>query len=272
MAGTTRKGTPEGKPNSERSSRGKGAKARSTAQRESETKCTERQVAAEDPIRPESSASVPGEERPEEASVRARTPRARPQSERSSRVKGAKAGSTAQSLSETRGSERQGATEDPIGPESSAGVLEERPEEAPLRARTPRARPKSERRNRVTGAKAGSTAQRLSETKGPERQAAAEETKRPESSASVLGEARPEEAQRNQESETSVADYQPVEAESVEVAMAGDRAKGLTPLEPRHLESIHEEAPPGGSTLLEMCMSNPSFRARVISHLIRRLG
>ena len=140
--------------------------------------------------------------------------------------------------------------------------------------RTQAAKPKSETKSRVKGANARSTAQRLSETKGTVRQAAAAETKSPESSASVLDEARPERAPRGEESETSVADYQPLdkEAESDEVALAEDPTKGLAALESGHLNSIHEEAPLQGRTLLELCMSNPSFRAKVISRLIRKLG
>ena len=161
--------------------------------------------------------------------TRRRTQGARPKSEGRSRVKGAKARSTAQRPSETKATARQAsaqaAAEETKRPQSSTSILDQaRPEGAPIRARTLRAGPKSEGRSRVKGAKARSTAQRLSETRGTERQAAAEETKRPQSSASILGEARP------------------------------------------------EEAPLRGRTLLELCMSNPSFRAKVISRLIRELG
>ena len=140
--------------------------------------------------------------------------------------------------------------------------------------RTQTAGPKTERRSRVKGEKARSTAQRPSETKGTVRQAAADETKGPESSASVLDEARPEQAPRGEESQTSVADYLPLDkgAEGVEVALAEDPTKGLAALEPGHLNSIHGEAPLRGRTLLELCMSNRSFRAKVISRLIRKLG
>ena len=118
------------------------------------------------------------------------------------------------------------------------------------RRRTQEAKPQSERRSRVKGAKARLTAQRPSETKGTERQTAAEKAKRPESSASVLDGARPERAQRGKEKH---------------------RAKGLGAPESGHLKPIHEEAPLRGGTLLELCMSNPSFRAKVISRLIRKL-
>ena len=131
--------------------------------------------------------------------------------------------------------------------------------------RTQAAKPKSETKSRAKGANARSTAQR---------HASAEETKSPESSAGVLDQTRSERAPRGEESETIVADHQPLDkgAESVEVAPAEDRPKGLAAPEPGHLSSIHEEAPLRGRTLLELCMSNPSFRARVISRLIRKLG
>jgi len=251
MAGTTRTRTQVARPQSQKASRAKGAKAGSTPQRMSETRGTERQASAEDPIASESSPGVLGE-RPEEAPLQARTPRARP-----SRVKRAKARSTAQRPSENKGTERQGAAEETKRPESSASVLgEARREEVPLRARTPKARPKSERRRRVKEVKARSTAQRPSETKKTKRQAVAEETERPELSASVIDEARPKRTQRGEESETSVAHHQPLER--------GAEESG-------HLEPIHEEAPLEGRPLLELYMSNPSFRAKVISHLIRKL-
>ena len=140
--------------------------------------------------------------------------------------------------------------------------------------RTQMAGPQTERRSRVKGEKARATGKRLSETKGNEPQAAADEMKGPKSSAGILDEARLEQAPRGEESETSVADYQPLDkgAESVEVALAEDPTEGLAALEPSHLNSIHEKAPLRGRTLLELCMSNPSFRARVISRLIRKLG
>ena len=180
---------------------------------------------------------------------------ARPRSEKPTRVKEARAGSTAQRLSETKSAERQA------------------PAQA-TRRRTQAAKPRSEKPSRVQGAKVGLTAQGLSETKGTVRQADTEEPKGPESSASVLDEARPERAPRGEEPETSVADHQPLDegAESVEVASAEDRPKGPATPEPGHLNSIHEEAPLRGRTLLELCMSNPSFRATVISRLIRKLG
>ena len=140
------------------------------------------------------------------------------------------------------------------------------------------ARPKPERTSRVKGVKARSTAQRASEIKGTEPQAAGQapagETKSPEPSPGVLDEAWPERAQRGEESETSVADFQPLDkgAESVEVALAEDPAKGSAALEPDHPAPIHEEAQLVGRTLLELCMSNPSFRSKVIFHLIRKLG
>ena len=86
--------------------------------------------------------------------------------------------------------------------------------------RTQAAKPKSETKSRAKGANARSTAQR---------QASAEETKSPESSAGVLDQARSERAPRGEESETIVADHQPLDkgAESVEVAPAEDRPKGL---------------------------------------------
>ena len=144
--------------------------------------------------------------------------------------------------------------------------------------RTQTAGPKSETKSRVKGVKARSRAQRLSETKGTERQASAqataEETKRPESSADVLDEVRPERAQHGEESETIVADHQPLDrgADSVEVALATDPTERPAAPEPGHLNSIPEEASLRGRTLLERCMSDPSFRAKVISRLIRKLG
>ncbi len=138
--------------------------------------------------------------------------------------------------------------------------------------------PKTERRSLVKGEKAGSTAQRPTKAKGLDRQAtaqaAAEETKGPESSVGDLDEAQLERTQRGEEPETSVADHQPLEkgAESVEVALAEDPAKRPAALEPGHLNSIREEAPLRERTLLELCMSDPSFRAKVISRLVRKLG